>query len=89
MELPRHFFAEAKYEKRNLPPHLRRQLPSAEANYEGCLLSIISSLHTKTVFLVMARLIALILHFPVFSSTGTMMSFILKYAAAFIKYTTI
>ena len=36
MELSRHFFAEAKYENRNLPQHLPRQLPSAEANYEGC-----------------------------------------------------
>ena len=35
MELSRHFFAEAKYENRNLPRHLPRQLPSAEANYEG------------------------------------------------------
>ena len=33
----------------------------------------------------MARLIALISHFPVFWSTGTMISFILKYAAALIK----
>ena len=39
-------------------------------------------LHTKTVFFVMARLIALTSHFRDFSSTGTKMSFILKYAAA-------
>ena len=36
MKLSRHFFAEAKYENRNLPRHLPRQLSSAEANYEGC-----------------------------------------------------
>ena len=41
MELSRHFFAEAKYENRNLPRHLPRQLPSAEANYEGCLIIIV------------------------------------------------
>ena len=30
------FLAEVNQKNRNLPRHLPRQLPSAEANYEGC-----------------------------------------------------
>ena len=52
MELSRHFFAEAKYENRNLLRHLPRQLPSAEANYEGCELAFFQLRTTKHLWIV-------------------------------------